>query len=145
MPVVKYPFKPQPISDTSGKNLVTIVWQPKIPIFLKINGILYPFKLEPFVDSGATRNLFPADPLDSFGIKLENEQKRIHYGIGGYEVISYTHEVEIIVDKYRFTTEIDFSRRHKPPLLGVDGFFRFFDSVFFDMINHQLVLKYNNG
>ena len=145
MPIVKYPFKPQMVLDQSTKKLEEIVWQPKIPIFIKINDMLYPYKIEPHVDSGATRNLFPADPLETLGIKLENSRKRTHIGIGGYELVSYTHEVVILVDKYSFVTEIDFSRNHKPPLLGVECFFKFFDYVHFDMNNHQLELKYSLG
>lgn len=143
MAVAKYPFQPQLEYDPLVKKITGVVLQPKIPIFLKINGVLYPFKIEPHVDSGATRNLFPADPLDSLGITLENNYKRKHIGIGGHEVTSYTHEVEILVGtNYNFVTEIDFSRDHKPPLLGVEGFFRFFEAVNFDMLNKQLELKY---
>lgn len=141
MPIIKAPFKPQ-VGYNPFTKAVEIVLQPKIPIFMKINGMLYPFKIEPHVDSGATRNLFPADPLDSLGIKLENKRKRIHFGIGGHEVISYTHDVEILIDNYKFMTEIDFSRKHKPPLLGVESFFAFFDYVNFNMFERQLELKY---
>lgn len=142
MPIVKFPFQPQVEYDPFIKKIVGIVYQPKVPIFLKINGVLYPFRLEPHVDSGATRNLFPSDPLDSLSIKLENGHKRLHLGIGGHEVISYTHEVEILIDNYSFVTEIDFSRKHKPPLLGIESFFSFFDYVHFNMLDKQLELKY---
>ncbi len=141
MAIVKYPFRPQ-IGQNPYTKEIELILQPKIPIFLKINSFLYPFKIEPHVDSGATRNLFPADPLAYLGIALENKRKRKHFGIGGHEVISYTHEVEILIDNYSFITEIDFSRDHKPPLLGVEGFFRFFDSVKFDMTNNQMEFTY---
>ena len=145
MPIIKFPFQPQLEYDPFAKKIVGVIYQPKVPIFLKMNGTLYPFKLEPHVDSGATRNLFPADPLISLGITLENKRKRVHYGIGGKEVISYTHDAEILIDKYSFITEIDFSRNHKPPLLGVEGFFQFFEHVHFNMIEEQLELKYKQN
>lgn len=141
MAVVRYSFKPQ-VGLNPITKIIEIIFQPKIPIFLRVNSLLYPFRIEPHVDSGATRNLFPADPLDSLGIELENNRKRKHFGIGGHEVVSYTHEVEILIDNYSFTTEIDFSRDHKFPLLGVEGFFKFFDSIHFNMNNKQLELYY---
>lgn len=85
MAVIKYPFQQMLEYNPITKKTVGIIYQPKIPIFLKINGMLYIFKIEPHVDSGATRNLFPPDPLDSLGIKLENKNKRVHLGIGNKE------------------------------------------------------------
>jgi hypothetical protein len=144
MPLIKYPFQPQLEYDPLTKKATGIILQPKIPIFIKVNGILHIFKIEPHVDSGATRNLFPADPLDSLGIKLENSRKRVHIGIGEHQLVSYTHEVEIVIDKfYSFTTEIDFSRDQRAPLLGVESFFRFFDQVNFNMERSQLEISYS--
>jgi hypothetical protein len=144
MPLIKYPFQPQLEYDPFTRKATGIILQPKIPIFIKVNGILHIFKIEPHVDSGATRNLFPVDPLDALGITLENNRKRRHIGIGEHELVSYTHEVEIIVGEfYRFTTEIDFSREQRAPLLGVESFFRFFAAVNFNMERSQLELTYH--
>jgi hypothetical protein len=143
MPVFKYPFQPQLEYDPFTKKATGIILQPKIPIFLKINGTLHIFKIEPHVDSGATRNLFPADPLDSLGIPLENNRMRVHIGIGEHQLVSYTHEVEILIANYSFITEIDFSMDQRAPLLGVESFFRFFDHVTFNMEQSQLELSYS--
>lgn len=142
MSVLKYPFKPQIEYNPRTNKTIGVVYQPKIPIFIKLNNVLYIFKLEPHVDSGAVRNLFPADPLKSMGIKLENGWVREHLGIGGRIVKSYTHEAVILIGNYSFITEIDFSNEHKPPLLGVEGFFKFFDYVNFNMKDLQIELKY---
>lgn len=140
MPIIKVAFQPQLVINPSGVY-EGIIYQPKIPIIVSIYGKLFPYKIGSFVDSGATRNLFPAEILESIKIKLENNKKRIYFGIGGKEVISYTHKVKIFIDKYHFSTEIDFSREHKPPLLGIESFFRHFEYVNFNMLDQQLELK----
>jgi len=144
MPLIKSDFKPNISVDPVSKE-IELVYLPKITIFIKMNGILYPFRIDAYVDSGATRNLFPADSLKYFNIKLENNRKKIHYGIGEIEVISYVHDVEILVNKYKIKTEIDFSNEHKPHLLGIDKFFNFFDLVTFNMADKKLELAYNIG
>lgn len=141
MSIIKVAFQPQIEVDPFSGDIKGIIYQPKIPIIISVYGKLYRYKIEPFVDSGATRNLFPAEILDSLKIKLENNKKRIHYGIGGKQVISYTHKVKIFLVKYHFSTEIDFSREHRAPLLGVESFFRHFEYVNFNMLDQQLELK----
>lgn len=106
---------------------------------------MYPFSISAHLDSGATRNLFPSDLLESLNIELENNRKQIHYGIGGKELISYSHKVEILVGNFRLSTEIDFSNEHKPALLGVEGFFNFFDFIRFNSIEKRTELTYNSN
>lgn len=141
MSIIKRDFVPGVFQDPVSKK-IEFTFQPKITIFLKINDILYPFRIDAYVDSGAVRNLFPADPLKYFNIKLDNGRERIHYGIGDKEVISFTHDVQILVGEFRINTEIDFSNKHKPHLLGTDKFFKFFDRVTFNMKNKSLELAY---
>jgi hypothetical protein len=141
MPVITEAFFPQYyVNPVTGRFELT--YQPRISIFLKIKGLLYPFKIQPFVDSGATRNLFPADPFEILHIPLDNGQKRIHYGIGDAEVLSYTHDVDILIGDLCIRTEIDFSAKHKAPLLGIEKFFEFFDHVNFNMERGQIELRY---
>lgn len=142
MPIIKEEFKPQWYKDQLTQN-IELVYLPKISVFLKIEGVLYPFKIEAHVDSGATRNLFPSDPLDDLGIKLDNGKKVTHHGIGGIDVVSFAHEVEILIGGYTIKTEIDFSNKHKAPLLGVEKFFKHFDYVAFNMRLFQTELSYN--
>lgn len=143
MPLIKVGFKPLIYKDPISKELV-IAYAPKIPIFIKVGGILYPFKIDAFVDSGATRNLFPAEVLQTIGAPLENDNKFIHLGIGGKELVSYAHEGEILIGNYKINTQIDFSVDHKAPLLGLHKFFDFFDSVNFNMERQILELSYSS-
>jgi hypothetical protein len=142
MPLITEPFKPLWYVDKVTKQF-ELSYLPKITIFVKVSGQLYPFKIEAFVDSGAVRNLFPADILDPLNIQLESGKKKFHYGIGEIEVLSYIHKAEILVGGRTIQTEIDFSRDHKPPLLGIKQFFDFFDSVNFNMERSQLELHYS--
>jgi hypothetical protein len=142
MPVITERFQTLPIYD-KGTNSFALIHQPKVTIFIKVHGQLYPYTIEAFVDSGATRNLFPADVLTSLQIPVDNGQKKIHHGIGGITVASYTHNADILIGGHTIRTEIDFSLDHKPALLGIDSFFEFFDSVNFNMERSQLELRYS--
>src|SRR5918999_944038 len=142
MPVIVEPFKPGFFVDPLTKQ-VDLIRQPKLSIFIKVNGELYPYKIEAFVDSGATRNLFPADILTDLHIPVASGEKKIHHGIGGIDVTSYTHGAEILIGGFRIKTDIDFGLDHKPPLLGMEKFFDFFDSVTFNMERSQLELRYS--
>jgi hypothetical protein len=144
MPLITEPFKPHWHVDKVTKH-IELSYLPKITIFVKVGGQLYPFKIGAFVDSGAIRNLFPADILDLLNIQLESGKKKFHYGIGGVELLSYIHKAEILVSGRTLQTEIDFNRDHKPPLLGIKQFFEFFDSVNFDMERSQLELRYSTN
>jgi hypothetical protein len=137
MPVIVEPFKPGFFVDPTTKE-VALIQQPKISMFVKVHGQLYPYKIEAFVDSGATRNLFPTDILTDLHISVASGQKKLHHGIGGIAVTSYTHEAEILIGGFRIQTAIDFGLDHKPPLLGMEQFFDFFDSVDFNMERSQL-------
>jgi hypothetical protein len=142
MPVITEPFQTLPIYD-KGTNSFAWIHQPKVTIMVKAQRQLYPYTIEAFVDSGATRNLFPADILTYLAIPVNNGMKKIHYGIGGINVVSYTHKVDILIGSHTIRTEIDFSLDHKPALLGLDSFFAFFDSVNFNMERSQLELRYS--
>jgi hypothetical protein len=75
MPVITEPFQTLPIYD-KGADTFAWIHQPKVTILVKVHGQLYPFTIEAFVDSGATRNLFPADVLSYFNIPVANGQKK---------------------------------------------------------------------
>jgi hypothetical protein len=75
MSVITEPFQLLPIYDDRTK---TFGWihQPKVTIMVKARGQLYPYIIEAFVDSGATRNLFPADILTYLHIPVDNGMKK---------------------------------------------------------------------
>jgi hypothetical protein len=142
MPVITKRFQTLPYYD-KVTNRVMWIHQPKVTILVKVAGQLYPYTIDAFVDSGATRNLFPADILTYLHIPVENGKKKIHHGIGGINVMSYTHTAAILIGGVTIPTEIDFSRDHKPALLGIDKFFEFFASINFNMERSQLELSYS--
>jgi hypothetical protein len=142
MPVITERFQMLPYYD-KVTNRFAWIHQPKVTILVKVAGQLYPYTIDAFVDSGATRNLFPADVLSYLHIPVDNGQKKVHHGIGGINVVSYTHKADILLGGYTIPTEIDFSSHHKPALLGMDKFFEFFDSVNFNMERSQLELRYS--
>jgi hypothetical protein len=142
MPVITERFQTLPYLD-KVTNRVVWIHQPIVIILVKVAGQLYPYTIDAFVDFGATRNLFPADVLSYLHIPLDNGQKKIHYGIGSMNVVSYTYNVDILIGGQTIRTEIDFSSDHKPALLGIDSFFEFFDSVNFNMERSQLELRYS--
>jgi hypothetical protein len=142
MPIIREKFTPLIGIDPITKR-VEVVYHAKVTIFIKLQGNLYPYKLLAYVDSGATRNLFPAEILEALNIKLENGRKKKHVGIGGIELTSYIHEAEILISGYNIKTEIDFCKDHKPLLLGMEMFFSFFDSVNFNMEINQVELSYS--
>lgn len=144
MPVIKAEFQLFPEINPETKKLEEVIYIPKVDISITVQGKLYPFKISAYVDSGATRNLFPSRFLEKLSIPLDNGRKRKHVGIGGINVDSYIHEADIIIGNYTFTTEIDFSAEHKPPLLGMEKFFNYFEQVNFNMGMKQLELTYIN-
>jgi hypothetical protein len=75
MPVITERFQTLPIYD-KGTNSFAWIHQPKVTILVKALGLLYPYTVEAFVDSGATRNLFPADVLSYLHIPVDNGQKK---------------------------------------------------------------------
>jgi hypothetical protein len=82
MPVITERFQTLPIYDKGTKSFAWI-HQPKVTIFLKLHGQLYPYTIEAFVDSGATRNLFPADVLTYLQIPVDNGQKKFIMVLAG--------------------------------------------------------------
>ena len=76
------------------------IHQPKATILVKVHRQLYPYTIEAFVDSGATRNLFPADVLTYLHIPVDNGQKKIHYGIGGVNVMKPSQNSLFKADTY---------------------------------------------
>jgi hypothetical protein len=123
MPVITEPFQTLPVYD-KATNRYAWIHQPKVTILVKVHGQLYPYTIEAFVDSSATRNLFPADVLTYLHIPVDNGQKKIHYGIGGITVVSYTHEP---VPKIKLGLVKPFNK------LRTNGFLPFMVSL----LNHQ--------
>lgn len=83
------------------------------------------------VDSDADKNLFPAEWGERVRIKIKSREEVIHYRIGKKDVKAYRHKVKPYIGGYNFETEADFSYEHQFPLLGREGFFKYFKRIIF--------------
>lgn len=94
------------------------------------------------VDSGSDRNLFPAKLGESIGINIKSGNLRPILGIGKDNVIdAYTHKIKIFIADRSFDSEADFSYEQQAPLLGRDGFFKFFKKVEFKEKNKTVEFR----
>lgn len=91
------------------------------------------------VDSGADRNLFPADAYRALGQHVETGLEVRIGGIGG-EIIAYEHTVNLIFDDFHFRTKVCFSDEIKNPLLGRSDFFKHFSKVLFNETEKEFEL-----
>jgi hypothetical protein len=75
-------------------------------------------------------------------LQIKKGEKVTHMGIGNVGIDAYSHPVSFYVGSRKITTEAHFSYHQKIPLLGRDGFFKFFNSITFDEKNLLLKLDY---
>lgn len=94
------------------------------------------------LDSGADRNLFPAQWGEAVGIKIKAGKETIHYGIGNNDIKAYRHTVKLYVGTYSFETQVDFSSQQSLPLLGRTGFFSCFKQIIFNERGKVVSLEY---
>lgn len=126
---ISFYYVPDISKDNVTGKLVEIL-RPKIPIRLSVNHKMFPQTIECLFDTGSDRNLFPGEVARYLGIKVEKGKPRKIGGIGNSEPIdAYTHRVKIYVGSYVFDTEIDFSFKHKLPILGRIGFMDRYESI----------------
>lgn len=115
------------------------IFAPFIPIKISFKN-KSSFEFNAIVDSGASRNLFPAVFGQQAGINIQKGKQVKLLGIGDKEIIGYTHLINIHLNELVFETEADFSFEQRFPLLGRNGFFNLFQKVIFDETFHQLQL-----
>ncbi len=108
------------IDNTTGKVVERL--RPKIPVRLSANFNTSKVLVDCLFDTGSDRNLFPADWGRSLGLKIEKGKKVKIGGIGGKELIAYTHKVTLHIQGNKIITEADFSAEQNTPLLGRIGF-----------------------
>lgn len=113
--VEEFPFKQKPYFDASGEA-VSYLTQPYVRVQLTSNHKISPTPVNCLVDSGADRNLFPAQWGEVIGMPVRKGKKR---------------------------TYVNFSFEQQVPLLGRTGFFNYFQEILFDEQNEKLVLMFN--
>ncbi len=139
MPIIEidYLVKPQIVNKK-----IKPIYFPSVPIRISIDHKMFPYKIDCLLDSGADYNLFPADIGISIGINIKKGEKVEHIGIGNVGIMAYRHPIKIFLDGYNFKTEAHFSFDHKIPLLGRDGFFKYFHEIVFNEKAKKLNLHY---
>ena len=122
-------YFPYPYFDSKA-GVIKEVFKPTVPIRIGFNRKFTDW-FQALVDSGSDKNLFPAELGELVGIDIKNVKVRPVYGIGGVKINSYTHKINLNIEKCNFETEVDFSYEQKFPLLGRFGFFDQFRSIEF--------------
>jgi hypothetical protein len=139
MPLINFDFILYPYID--NKKIIGI-YRPVIPVSISAKQKIYPHIVNCLVDSGADYNLFPAAIGENLGLQVKAGEKFTHTGIANVNIDAYKHKVILFIGGYKITTDVHFSYNHKIPLLGRDGFFKFFKTVTFNEEKLQLKLKY---
>lgn len=141
MSLVKFDYTPEVFFNEKTRK-VEYIYRPLIPIRLAHKHHFGKFPVNCLLDSGADKNLFPAQWGETVGIKIKSGKEITHYGIGNKEIGCFRHKVTLFVGTYKFETEADFSFEQSFPLLGRDGFFKHFKKIAFNENGHLIELEY---
>lgn len=140
--IISISYLPIPLLNPLTNSIIGEIFRPIIPLRIAHNQkISYP--LNALVDSGADRNLFPAELGESLGIEIKKGKKVSIGGIGDVEIKAYTARVSLFIYTYKFETEVDFSYQHQRPILGRNGFFNLFKSIKFKERERFLDIEFN--
>jgi len=139
MPIIKYDYFPTPL--VANKKLIAFYY-PIVSIQLSGNHRIYFQPIKCVVDSGADFNLLPANIGEDLGFNIKKGEKVTHTGIGNITLVAYKHTVTLYLEGYKFKTDVHFSYDHKIPILGRDGFFKYFKKVTFNEKELRLELEY---
>lgn len=141
MPILTFDQQPRAYKDPLTEK-VEFTYIPVVPIRLSYKHKLVKFMVDCLLDSGADRNIFPADYARVLGINIKKGKLVEHIGIGGASLLAYAHIVKLFVGIYSFQTVVDFSENQTIPLLGRESFFKFFKQVSFNQKTKQILLEY---
>ncbi len=138
MQIIKFDYYSDVYTQKGDRIVSYIVDRPKIPIRLNYNHHQSKTPVLCLLDSGADNNLFPAHMGEAVGIDILKFPKYTTKGIGNSPPIDTyrVNNVKLIIgyeikpDRI-ITVNIDFSFCHNVPLLGREGFFKFFNNISF--------------
>ena len=133
-------YLPEPIIDPKTKEIIGKVERPKIPIYISV-GRKRSHLFHALINSGADKNLLPAEIGELVGININSGKRDYVYGIGNSKITIYEHIVSLHIARLSFKVPIDFSYEHKLPLLGRQGFFDLFKKVSFNEHKRQVEIK----
>jgi len=141
MSLVKFDYTPEVFFNEKTRK-VEYIYRPLIPIRLAYKHSLGKFPINCLLDSGADKNLFPAQWGQAVGINIKSGKEITHYGIGDKDIKCFRHKVMLLVGAYKFETEADFSFEQSFPLVGRDGFFKHFKKITFQEKERFVQLKH---
>lgn len=142
MPVLNGEYLPFPVTDKDGR-LLEMVYRPHIWFMFKI-GHRLTRPIAGLIDSGADRNLFPAQIGEQLGINVKHGKPYINTGIGNHQITTFRHSgIDLLFDSgHYFQTEVDFSYEIETLLLGGIGFFDKFKKVILQKKEEIVKLEY---
>lgn len=142
MPTLVGEYISSVVQDEEGKFL-EMVYRPHIWFMFKINHN-FTRPVAGLIDSGADRNLFPAEVGEVLGLNVKKGKENISTGIGNHQIITYRHSgIELFFDYgFHFKTEVDFSYDMTTLLLGGIGFFDKFKKVILQKEAEIVKLEY---
>lgn len=142
MPILKGEYISFPVEDNDGHYLET-VYRPHAWFMFKVNH-KFTRLFAGLIDSGADRNLFPAELGEALGINIKKCKESTATGIGNHQITTYRHsEIDLFFDYgFHFQTEIDFSYEIGTLLLGGIGFFDKFKKISLDKKQCIVELEY---
>lgn len=141
MSVIKSDYTPRVFINLKTEK-TEYLYTPLIDIRLCYKHRLSKNLIKCLLDSGADRNLFPAEWGEIVNINIKKGEKISHFGIGDMEIIAYRHKIKLYVGSYDFNTTADFSYEQKFPLLGREDFFKYFKQIIFYERERYIKLKY---
>lgn len=141
MPVIRFDYTPEVFINPKTEK-VNYVYRPLIDIRLCYKHNFGKNLVGCLLDSGADKNLFPASWGQSVNIEIKKGELVRHYGIGDKDIIAYRHKIKLYVGSFSFETNADFSFEQGFPLLGREGFFKYFKKIVFNEKGRFVNLKY---
>lgn len=128
--VLTFKYLPIPKRDQETGEIIGEVYIPVVPVRIsyghQLGRVFYAL-----VDSGAERNLFPAELGEILGVKIKKGNPQDIIGIGKVQIKGFTHKIKLYVGSEGFNADVDLSYEQQVPLLGRNGFFNLFKRVVF--------------
>lgn len=131
MSIIRFDYTPEVFINPKTQKM-KYVYRPLVDIRLCYKHNFGKNLVGCLLDSGADKNLFPANWGESVNIKIKKGELVHHYGIGDKDLIAYRHKVKLYVGSFSLETYADFSFEQSFSLLGREGFFKYFKQVIFN-------------
>ncbi|PIV07904.1 hypothetical protein CO007_04050 [Candidatus Roizmanbacteria bacterium CG_4_8_14_3_um_filter_36_10] len=142
MLVIKFDYYSDITLRKDNSRVLSVIDRPKIPIKIRLSGKQSNTPILCLIDSGADMNLFPAHMGESIGIDITKYPQSGTRGIGNAPpIVTYkVPNIDLLIGykaapDYLIKADVFFTPNQQIPLLGREGFFKFFKMVSF--INNE--------